>query len=546
MSLLSRLFSDKCTALIDPATGEALQGEALEKARSNPGAPRCGHPVAKKARWCSKCGSGAPDGWAKCPGCGNWVGNESRFCWNCKTPLYPDSRLDLAGGVWQKPEGVFAERFEAGDVKPLTEKGLQIQTGTSAILLDGGKMAGILHAGRHTPESLAHKINWFGNPPPRSMILVESGDVVLPLRVDGLRSSEEIPLEFYGEVTLRLKEKDAEEFVANLLKDTRQLTYEGLAGRIGAEIRYAVTNFCNGATIEDLVKDPERRTRLEDELAATLKTKLERIGIELVRIGAADFIGKEYEQLRQKAGEIDVQRRQYEFTQKLRELAAGDRMQEFKTQHDLDEYVHQLAQEKAVGAERRDQELAVLRLLHRQEIDKKAADFAMVQELAKLSHTLGLRKREDEYRRESELVENQNRANITKMWLEVKKEKQKLDREHMEGLAEIYNSMDPKAMMAMIDDPAKRADLLKMMAQTNMQSASADVILAAAAAQNPELARVLIERERGKREDRDKDMEERKKQLDQMAERLQQMYNTGMQAMSESARHPGATTQIVK
>ncbi|MEI6150798.1 MAG: hypothetical protein WCS01_17010, partial [bacterium] len=180
------------------------------------------------------------------------------------------------------------------------------------------------------------------------------------------------------------------------------------------------------------------------------------------------------------------------------------------------------------------------------EIDKKTADFAMVQELAKLSHTLGMRASEDEYRRTAELMENQNKVAITQMWLKVKAEKQKIDRDNVQGLAAIYGSMDPKAMIALMDDPAKRADLIRMMAQTNMQGASADVILAAAAAQNPELARVLIERERGKREDRDKDIEEKKKLLDQMADRLQQMYNTGMQAMSESAKHPGSTTQIVK
>lgn len=64
------LFSDKCEALIDPATKQALTGPALEQARQNPKSARCGARVTKKARFCSACGWVAPGGWCKCPGCG--------------------------------------------------------------------------------------------------------------------------------------------------------------------------------------------------------------------------------------------------------------------------------------------------------------------------------------------------------------------------------------------------------------------------------------------------------------------------------------------
>ena len=47
--------------------------------------PQCGSRVSKRARFCSNCGRGAPDGWVKCPQCGKWVGNDSKFCPHCKT-----------------------------------------------------------------------------------------------------------------------------------------------------------------------------------------------------------------------------------------------------------------------------------------------------------------------------------------------------------------------------------------------------------------------------------------------------------------------------
>ena len=113
------IFFDTCNALIDPSTGRALSGEALEKAQNDPKWPRCGNRVSKRARFCNACGKPAPGGWWKCPSCGKWVGNDSRFCPHCNQPLYPDDRAAIAGGVWRKEPEHFAQRFELGDIKRL-------------------------------------------------------------------------------------------------------------------------------------------------------------------------------------------------------------------------------------------------------------------------------------------------------------------------------------------------------------------------------------------------------------------------------------------
>ena len=76
----------------------------------------------------------------------------------------------MAGGVWRKDVGLFAQRFEIGDVKRLLQSDLLVQEGTVAVVLDGGHVHGILGSGRHNPDSLARAINWFGDPPPRSVV----------------------------------------------------------------------------------------------------------------------------------------------------------------------------------------------------------------------------------------------------------------------------------------------------------------------------------------------------------------------------------------
>ena len=210
--------------------------------------------------------------WWKCPGLRrNGVGNDSKFCWNCKTPLHPEDRADMAGGVWQHPASLLAQRFEVGDMYILLKKGLSVQQGTLALLLDGGAVKDVLKAGRHNLDSLGHRINHWGDPPPRSAVLINAGDTVLPLRVGSLRSAEEMEVEFYGEAVLRFVPGDAALFMNNLMKDQRELTFADLAERLQGDIRYALENMCNSSTIEDLVKDPQRRLRLEDELSVVLK-----------------------------------------------------------------------------------------------------------------------------------------------------------------------------------------------------------------------------------------------------------------------------------
>ena len=109
-------FYDTCNALIDKNTGRALSGEALVAARKDPNWPTCGNKVPKRARFCNKCGKPAPGGWWRCPQCNKWIGNDSRFCPHCNAELYPDERVDMAGGVWHKEPGQFAQRFEVGNV----------------------------------------------------------------------------------------------------------------------------------------------------------------------------------------------------------------------------------------------------------------------------------------------------------------------------------------------------------------------------------------------------------------------------------------------
>lgn len=334
------LFHDTCEAFVDlrnngrALSGEDLRtaqelvfpqgaaaplvGEAREKALAARGWGICGHEVPKKARVCSKCGTLAPKGYVKCPSCREWVGNESRFCPHCNHPLHPDERIDFAGGIWDRQPGLFAQRFELDDVSQIVKGGLKIQEGTLAILLDAGKKVAVLGPGRHKPEGTLRSINWFGNPPPRSVVMVDAGDCLFKMYFTGMRTAEELPVQVVAEITLRFDVDHADLFLANVLKESRALPTDVISDIIVAEATSAVRDLCAASMVEDLVKDPDRRSRFQDALNRSLQNLFKRSGLELIRVGFVEFVSPVYEKLRQANADLEVKRRELEFARTVR------------------------------------------------------------------------------------------------------------------------------------------------------------------------------------------------------------------------------------
>lgn len=396
------LFSDTCEALVDNVTGRALTGERLleienqisyldrsgnkhrlagkdlaEKLNTL-GVHVCGNNVKKRARFCNKCGMGAPGGWVKCPVCKKWVGNDSHYCPHCNCQMHPDTRVDFANGVWSRPNGVFAQRIEIGDIRRIMKDGLQVQEGTIAVLLDGGKAVKVLQPGRYNPESNLRAINWFGNAPQRTAILFDSGDSVYSVRFDNLISgTNDLPINMSAEITLRLIENKAIDFVENYMKGDNSATYDGIGKWLENEILYIAKNFAATSSIEDLVKDPERRPHFEHEIESHLSKVFERLGLEFIRVGAVEFYGPNYDTYSKQMQEFEQSRREIEYNQKLRDLLNSSKMSEAKDNNELLEYMEQLAQEKDIRELNRSTEMKLVIMAKNHEVSVAEADEAM-------------------------------------------------------------------------------------------------------------------------------------------------------------------------
>ncbi len=486
----------------------------------------CGAKVKKAAKFCSKCGTTPAKGWWKCTSCKKWVGAGSEFCWSCKTPMHVESRGALEGGTWSRDQGVFAERFEVADLMPLLKRGLTIETGCSAILMKDGIVKDVLGAGHHTLDTVASRLTRWGTPSPKSVILMDAAEVGVPLRVDNLRTKEDLPVEFYGEVVFRFNPNQADSFVQNGLKAKRKLTVDDISEMLANEARFILTSHCQESTIEELIKDPIRRLALEDRLVGDLSEVLPTLGIEIERVGGCDFTGPDYEKLRAQSGDIEATRRKLEMDQRLRELMTSNMMGDMKSESDVEEYVAQLAQERDVGDEDRSHELNLLKQVHRHEIEGIEAAEKMKLEMEKTGHDIGVRIQWDGYNREKTIADAKAAAEAraetfaqeikeTEQALKWREQKNRIKQDDLQAKAEIYAGQSLETLIALVEDPQQREHLVKLHEQQMKAGVSEKEILAQAKLES---------------------LEEQKKMTAENADRLEGLMKEALSAMGNAAK----------
>lgn len=486
----------------------------------------CGAKVKKAAKFCSKCGTAPAKGWWKCSSCGKWVGAGSEFCWSCKAPMHVESRAAIAGGKWAREQGVFAERFEVQDLEPLLKKGLTIETGCAAILLKDGTVKDVLEAGVHTLDSAVSRLARWGKPSPKTVVLLDAAEIGVPVRVENLRTKEDMAINFYGEVIFRFNPNRADDLMQNLLKERRRLTVEDLAEAIAQEIRFVLTSHCQESAADDLIRDPLRRLGLEDRLQGELTSVLERVGLELERIGGCDFTGPDYEKLRAQSGELETTRRKLEMDQRLRELMTSEMMDDMKSESAIEEYVAQLAQERDLGDEDRSHELNLLKQVHRHELEGNEAAELMQREMEKTGHDIGIRVQWDGYNREKAVADAKNAAEVrtiefaqeiteTEQALKWREQKNKMAQDDLKAKAEIYAGQKLETLIALVEDPQQREQLVKLHEQQMKAGVSEKEILAAAKLES---------------------LEEQKKMTEENAKRLEGVMREALKAMGEAAK----------
>lgn len=549
----------------------------------------CGYHVKKKANFCSKCGGTSPGSWWRCGGCGKMIGNESHTCPHCGKVQNPAIRLDISDGNWQKGEEIFAERFEMADIVPLMSKGLNVQESQSAILLEGGAVVDVLEPGFYSNLEQMNPDEVIGN---RSLVMVDKSEFVLPVFVEKIRTKDDIEAELHTVVVLRFSPDNAKDFMCNLmgnslyLRDdalTSSLGYDEIAHCILQDVDASAREFCNQHEVSDLFRNAETYLSLENHIANRLIRNLHAIGMEFVRLKEVEFESEVFDKLRETSGQLEVKRKEIEFMKRAEELTSDATRYKAKSNVELEEYLNQLAHEKGIKDELRVQELERMRkqwewqkeqeaLTHEHDLDDLQQERQLRRNRIDIEHELeilDLRHKKEMERRLAEQATSLEYTNleakiqeikldvakkkakakieVEEEWLRVRQKKQAFEQNQKIEMLKALAGADIKAMLAIEENPDKRAHLLKLYEMEMQSKMTPELLLAAAAARgNGAAAEALNRMNKEEREAINRLKEENKEVYEHMLQMNERMFNQAMSNMAKSIPPQNTTTQIIK
>ena len=536
----------------------------------------CGRTVSNQAKFCSKCGAPAPGGWWRCGGCGRHIGNESNTCPHCGQAQNTAQRLDMAGGVWEKQEGIFAERFEFPDIEPLLGDGLNVQESQYAIMLQGGAAVEVLLPGFYPKADVEAKTTaangrW-------SIVMVDSSEFVLPVCVESLRTKDDITADLHLALSLCFDPNGAKEFMRNLMGTslmlhdgtlTASLGYDEVAHALLQTVDGSARDFCNTVTVSELFKEADIRLNLENHIAQSLTRNLGSLGLHFVRLKEAEFESEVFEKLRSMSGEVEAKRREIEFMRRADELANDATRREALSEHEMEDYICQLAHEKGIKDDLREQELERLRIKWQQEKERGALthqnDLAEMQQeheeqLRNLHHRerriaaqkssveyLELETRIQDIRLEIEKKKTAAEQEATAGWLRLKEQKAEAAQKRKIEMIKAASGADIQALLMAEEDPEKRAQLLQLHEQEMQAKMTPELLLAAAAARgNPAAAEALSRMNRDQLEAIERSKQENREIYERMLQMNERMFTSSLENISKNSVQPGSTTQIIK
>ena len=355
--MLDSFFSNRCMAYVDN-NGRALTGAALEAAKRDPKARRCGARVRFRAHFCRECGTPAPSAWWRCGSCGKWIGADAEACPHCGHWQNLSARISLDNGSWRKGDDVFAQRFELNDVVAMFSHGLVIEEGQCAILIRNGKVEDVLPPGRYPASELADLDDYAKSGDRKTLVMVDMTEIAYPVMASGLRSKDDLDLSLGCRVFVRFNPSCVENFLANIMSSHDYINKEEINTSVGydaiarnlllAEMEIVAQDLCNEHRIDELFKDAALRNELEDRVRAQLKAKLDTAGLCFIRLAEVDFHGGVYERLREMSGDIEKRRRELEMQLRLNELTADAQKRKTLGEDNLDDYLEQMALEKDI------------------------------------------------------------------------------------------------------------------------------------------------------------------------------------------------------
>ena len=207
----------------------------------------------------------------------------------------------MSDNIWSAKAEDFAVRMTLGDFPGFFSKQLVVSPGTHALIVDDGTFLGVVPPGTYTLQSFTDKLKFWRSAKKVDVVLTRDDDVRLDFRIEQVPTAEELLVAVRVQLILQIQ--DVALFAKNLLGNQPSMTLQNITDWFYPIVAQALRESLRQLSIASLTS-PDVRPILATAIQDATKTSLLRYGIACIDIHAVEIINEQYNEQRQKTGEI--------------------------------------------------------------------------------------------------------------------------------------------------------------------------------------------------------------------------------------------------
>lgn len=251
----------------------------------------CGHDNPTQTSFCAQCGTPMGGREIICGACNTRNRSDSHYCKECGWELSAaHAAPEIRDQRWSRREGDFAVRIEADDLPGLLRRGIAIQVGTNAMLIEDGADRGMLGPGNHTLDSLDDRLlNWISlrHTKKVSILLVDVNPAELEFNLGGIFTKD--PIRIGMSVRIQAQVEQPARFLIQMLANRERYSLEDLRMYLYPEVANTAENWVSQHNAQELGEDLRLKEKLELTLEEALRPTLARLGLRFISLRTFDI-----------------------------------------------------------------------------------------------------------------------------------------------------------------------------------------------------------------------------------------------------------------
>lgn len=341
--------------------------------------PSCGTFNPPDAHYCSHCAKPLVRGEFRCGACGTQNPGDAIYCMECSQPLAQSEAPLINQNRWAAGDNDFAARVDVDDLEGHLKKGINVEAGTNAMLLENGANVGLVPAGSYLLTSFTQKFGDLfrtGLPKRLTILLVKITPTDLDFVLDGIFSKD--PLRIGISIKLQTEVSDPAKFLINVLKGRERYSVEALKQYIYPEVAGIVDAWVRTHTVSELTEDMSLKAKLELAIEETLRKTFSQSGLRFLQVravalnlevldkikgiksdyalqiseGEAQAQGRrrlvdvqhelDLASLAEETAKTEIQERKVELYARMRTSANADKMNEIRSENDFKNFLKEI------------------------------------------------------------------------------------------------------------------------------------------------------------------------------------------------------------